>query len=92
MISFINDTEYVSQTKKVIVKMVDLPPGDWDSLRNIGTETMEKNMEKNMEKTPLKKHIFKPWRPMGLARTLTIYPSVDWPNKGEDFTKMIEYN
>ena len=35
------------QTKKVIVKMVDLPPGDWDSLRNIGTETMEQNMDKN---------------------------------------------
>jgi hypothetical protein len=59
MISFINDTEYVPLTKKVIVKMVDLPPGDWDLFRNIGilshevekrTETMEKNMDKNTTK------------------------------------------
>lgn len=59
MISFINDTEYVPLTKKVIVKMVDLPPGDWDLFRNIGilghevekrTETMEKNMDRNTTK------------------------------------------
>ena len=82
MISFINDTEYVPLTKKVIVNMVDLPPGDWDLFRNIGilgheVEKRTETMEKTWTETPLKKQIFNPWSPMGLTRTLTIYPSVD---------------